>query len=353
MTRHYHTLDGLRGLAALAVVAMHAGPWLRPIAFPHAYLAVDLFFALSGLVIAHAYGGRLDAGLGAGAFLRMRLVRLYPLYILGTAIGLLFFIATTRFGARLGLPPGQVAVAMAAALAMLPSPVAMDAKHWLAPFNVAAWSLIFELGANLLLALIWRRLSGAVLAAIIVSSGLLFAAQTLVHGSADVGGDAATALLGVPRTLFSFFVGIALHRLSRPGVRVSGWAWLIPAVIVPVAMAAPMPGGAFDLACIVLLFPLLIHLGALIEPPSARGYLHLGAISYAIYALHSPLLPVFTNLAKLAGTTVSALAPWGGVAVVAGLVVIAWVADMRYDRPVRRRLGRWLLPRQSARSAAC
>ncbi len=55
------SLDGLRGIAALAIMLFHFNIFFVPQArFPalgHAYLAVDLFFLLSGLVMAHVYGG--------------------------------------------------------------------------------------------------------------------------------------------------------------------------------------------------------------------------------------------------------------------------------------------------------
>lgn len=60
---HFETLDGLRGTAALLGVAFHIqgitvlfdAPRLL---LPHAYLAVDFFFALSGFVVGYAYDDR-------------------------------------------------------------------------------------------------------------------------------------------------------------------------------------------------------------------------------------------------------------------------------------------------------
>ncbi len=46
--RVFHTLDALRGIAAIGVVAFHMGAALWPIAAPGGYLAVDLFFMMSG-----------------------------------------------------------------------------------------------------------------------------------------------------------------------------------------------------------------------------------------------------------------------------------------------------------------
>lgn len=58
----YEILDGLRGVAALLVVAFHlletysGGPKTQLI--NHGYLAVDFFFVLSGFVIGYAYDDR-------------------------------------------------------------------------------------------------------------------------------------------------------------------------------------------------------------------------------------------------------------------------------------------------------
>ena len=81
-------LDGLRGLAALAVFGAHVPDPLLRDALPGCDLAVDLFFALSGFVLAHAYFERLRKGMGVGTFFKRRVIRLYPLYALGTIISL-------------------------------------------------------------------------------------------------------------------------------------------------------------------------------------------------------------------------------------------------------------------------
>ena len=72
-------LDGIRGLAAVAIAHRHAEVFFgRPEA--SSYLAVDLFFALSGFVLAHAYGERLANGqMNPLNFMKARFLRLYPL----------------------------------------------------------------------------------------------------------------------------------------------------------------------------------------------------------------------------------------------------------------------------------
>ena len=79
----YEILDGLRGVAAMIVVAYHlfetysAGPVHQIL--NHGYLAVDFFFVLSGFVIGYAYDDRWDR-MSIKDFFKRRLVRLHGDY---------------------------------------------------------------------------------------------------------------------------------------------------------------------------------------------------------------------------------------------------------------------------------
>jgi peptidoglycan/LPS O-acetylase OafA/YrhL len=81
----YATLDGLRGIAAIAVVIYHLP--IEPKLVPHGYLAVDFFLMLSGFVLALAYSDKLHSGMSFRSFFLKRAIRLYPIAIVGTAIG--------------------------------------------------------------------------------------------------------------------------------------------------------------------------------------------------------------------------------------------------------------------------
>src|SRR5689334_1177120 len=83
-SRHaYPTLDLMRGVAALGVVLYHLGGLGGAVPQPGGYLAVDLFFMLSGFVISHAYGAKLSAAWSPMQFMTVRLIRLWPLHLLG------------------------------------------------------------------------------------------------------------------------------------------------------------------------------------------------------------------------------------------------------------------------------
>jgi peptidoglycan/LPS O-acetylase OafA/YrhL len=346
---HLLTLDAMRGLAALAVVAFHAHKLLAPIDLGHAYLAVDLFFGLSGLVIARAYGTRFDAGIAPAAFMRMRFVRLYPLYALGTLLGAVLVLLALGFANMPPIAPIALSLALIAGALMLPAPLPIEPMGRLAPFNVAAWSLVFEMGANWLLVLAWRWLTARRLALVIGLSGIVLAWGVWQHGSADLGADWSNAALAVPRTLFSFGIGIALARHVPPLRPVHGCDWLILVVLAELfAFPRAVQSPAFDLACIVVLFPLLIWVGAATTPRRPALARRLGALSYPVYAFHAPLL-VLTELVLKHLHIVHA--PLAGLVFLVGASLIADWAGRRIDPVLRQALDRWL-PRPAPRFIA-
>ena len=153
--RTFHTLDALRGLAAAAVVLFHAGFLYADVAIPNGFLAVDLFFAMSGFIIAHRYDDDLARGMGVRAFAALRLVRLYPLFLLGMVLGLLPSLASLLAGERNAYHQGMLA-AVPAALLMLPSHAAWPAVRVLYPLNLVSWSLALEVAVNLAYAVAFR-----------------------------------------------------------------------------------------------------------------------------------------------------------------------------------------------------
>ena len=93
--QHFVILDGLRGIAALAVVIFHFMEWVYPDPSKNfigrGFLAVDFFFCLSGFVIGYAYDNRMGR-MGVMEFFKSRLIRLHPLVVLGSVLGLLAFL---------------------------------------------------------------------------------------------------------------------------------------------------------------------------------------------------------------------------------------------------------------------
>ena len=153
--QRFLTLEAMRGLAAICVVLMH-GERAFGVASPMSgYLAVDFFFLLSGFIMAHAYEDRLDLGLPKRSFLHARLLRLYPLYLVGTVFTVVLAVASIVFRHQNTLwAYTQPLVSLPLAVWILPTPTTVV----LYPLDTPAWSLLLELVANLAFAFApWRR----------------------------------------------------------------------------------------------------------------------------------------------------------------------------------------------------
>lgn len=337
--RQYETLNAVRGLAAIAVVALHTVPvsvWWRPVA---AYRAVDVFFILSGFVLAHAYDNKFAAKMTFRQFMAIRLIRLWPLYALGVAMSVLVLVAGTRVGMHLAWPSfAALFAAGALALIWLPTPTALSASSALYPMNYAFWSLAFELAVNALFAAIWRLLTPRVLAAIVGLSAVLLAVIAYAHRSLDVGPLWSDVAYGVPRTTFSFFMGVLIYRTN----------FRIPTVLAPwLLLLLPVlfwfTGGPWsalvDLASILVVFPLLLGIWSAHEPARwARIADFLGKTSYAIYITHGPIGFAMGGVLKYLKMNPAdhALALLG--VLMAALPAWCWAVDKYLDTPLRRRL---------------
>ncbi|MEJ1970367.1 MAG: acyltransferase [Rhizomicrobium sp.] len=323
--RKFEMLDGLRGVAALAVLLYHLPHPLHRLA-PHGYLAVDLFFLMSGFVVAGAYEERLrSGGLTAGAFLLVRLKRLWPLYALGLVLGVAMFLALRwlRPDAGFAFPAMPVAVAALLSLLFLPQFAAYGGPAF--PFNSAAWSLSVELAGNLAYAVLARRLRTGLLA-ILCLTGLggliLIAART---GGLDVGVAPTSLAGGYVRFLFSFPLGVLLWRLHAAGKLP---LFRVPPLLLLAAAGAAFAGALPDTVAVALLFPLLAIAARcpVTSPGLARGFAWAGAVSYPLYVLHRPLVDA---LYVLDGRI------FGALAVLAGAVAAAAAAERWFDRPIR------------------
>src|SRR5258708_25992571 len=212
-TRHFGTLDALRGLSALAVVFYHL-----PVGglAPRGYLAVDLFFLMSGLVVEHAYEERLRTGWGVGRFLLARLKRLWPLYALGMVIGVICYRAAQMVAPRHGYFVPELPVAMIIALNLMFLPWTAVAKWPMFPLNSPAWSLSVEIIGNLVYGIVARTVSDATLKVLAALGAIGLAMIVYRAHSLDVGVDAGNALGGYVRFAFSFPLGVLFYPYHPP-----------------------------------------------------------------------------------------------------------------------------------------
>jgi peptidoglycan/LPS O-acetylase OafA/YrhL len=349
--RVFHTLDALRGIAAIGVVVFHLQQAFAPIAAPGGYLAVDLFFMMSGVVLSHAYEARFRAGMGTVDFMRARLIRLYPLYLLGTLLGIAVTLASMLGRNSENWDPSSFVQAALRALLFVPNFSATPVNQ-LFPLNIPCWSLFLELLINLLFVVFWPLLTSRRLIAVCLLTGVAVALATLLKGSIDQGSTAASLAVGIVRTAFGFSVGILIARRIRQVPRSESNFGVLGIVAVVIIAITGWPAGhlraIWDAICVLVVFPLMVYYGTLVDPGSRlrRIATFLGVTSYAVYVLHSPLSSVLNSAARgFAGSAgVRAGAPYLGVAVLAVLLTGCWLVDRHFDMPIRRQLSR-IVPR--------
>lgn len=322
-----YTLDGMRGLAAIAVGLYHFDHVGLPL-MPAGYLAVDFFFGLSGLVIGLAYEQRLRAGMGIGDFTARRVIRLYPLYLVGSLLGLAALVAGTPLTSAGDFSIHGALRAAGPALLMLPNP----ATVLLYPANGPAWSLLFELLVNVAFAAVLVRLRTRWLLVTAAVSLLLFYGLVRHHGATNLGVAWMHFGGGAARVTFGFTVGLICGRCAARPSRPTSW-WLLLPVTGLLAALAVQPSRPTDMLTIAALFPAILVVASRVElPPAAASWCEwLGDLSYPFYVVHFAVLSLWVAL--LRPFHVPAWALVGGFVVVTTMLarsLVGW--DVRVPR---------------------
>jgi peptidoglycan/LPS O-acetylase OafA/YrhL len=323
---HIEGLDGLRGVAAFAVLGFHinAVGYHRQL-FNHAYLAVDFFFLLSGFVIGMAYEPRMSNGMSFKTYMRIRLIRLYPMIFLGIALGLALELISN--------PSIVIIISAFAQFAFIMTSPGPEGYS----LNGPQWSLFFELLANAIHAAIFRFLSVSRLIIIsVLSAPVLLMSDLYYHGL--VGGFNFNNFLGgFPRVIFSFFSGVLIYRLWKSGYLPKvEMSYLLIALILSVVLVLPRLPTIPDTAFVVVIFPaiLIAALASNVPPWLKSKAAWAGAISYPLYALHMPLLHAAVSLVGTGRFGPQERAAFW-IFVASGIVVISWVATRFWDAPAR------------------
>lgn len=373
--QHYPILDGLRGVAAVMVVIFHifetftGGDHTKQI-INHGYLAVDFFFLLSGFVIGYAYDDRWQK-MTLGGFFKRRLIRLHPMIIMGMLVGaiLFYFQAGPVFADLNSVPFWKLLLVMLVGFTLLPLPLSMDIRGWneMHPLNGPAWSLLYEYIANIAYALVLRRLPTAMLAVLVVLAGAVTLHWGLTGPNGDmVGGWSLEPLqirIGFTRLSFPFLAGLLLSRVAKPGQLNHAFLWC--SLMLIVFFSIPRLGGhehfwmngLYDALVIILVFPVVVYMGASGRVMSdgwvSKLCKFLGDISYPIYITHYAFIYWFTSWAVRkqdylfgSGQGMVVLVSIS-IAVLVVSILVAWASLKWYDEPVRKWLTKkWMAPRQ-------
>lgn len=357
---HYQVLDGLRGVAAVIVVFFHLAEPLASSRFEnvvnHGYLAVDFFFLLSGFVIGYAYDGRWDQ-MTVGGFLRRRFERLQPLVILGMTLGAIgfYFTDSTIWPQIHTVPLWKLLVVMLIGYTVLPIPLSMDIRGWqeMHPLNSVAWSLFFEYIANILYAIGLRKLSNKALTVFVILSGAALLHFAVTNPNGDVAGGWTLNFdhmrVGITRTIFPFFAGLLLSRVTRPVQIKNAFLWC--SLLVAAVLFMPRIGGTehlwqnglFDALCIIVVFPVIVYIGSsavVPGPKEERVCRFLGEISYPLYITHYVLVYFYVAwVSNHPGITFMEALPYA-LLTFAGAILLAYASLKLYDEPVRKWLRR-------------
>jgi peptidoglycan/LPS O-acetylase OafA/YrhL len=341
--RVFNTLNGLCGLAALAVVTRHVPDTTFRDLLPGSTLAVDLFFVLSGFILAHSYTERLRGEMGAMAFMRIRIIRLYPLYILGTALVMAHFALSAGFNYRAWL---HIIGSAVFAVLFPPTPPGISPDWHPFPLNFPAWSLFFELVINYVFALLLPRLTNRLLAGVIriglsilIATGLYFGDLTPGWSFSNFwGGGAASSIR------FSLELRPTVSGGGAISIGSKSPAPVVLIILVAVFAAEPINGRAiYDLSAAITVFPILVLAAARKEPAGffIRICEHLGRASYAIYVMQvSVIVWSRTTSKRLLGYQLTDLGVAGTIVVLVALTALALFLDKYYDQTARARMSR-------------
>ncbi len=304
---HFCESEGYRGVDQ---AACHSGYWSAFITcarwfdlpVSRGYLWVEFFFALSGFILVHVYGGRIRelwTSKGYVGFMRARLARLYPVH-LATLLSMLVLMVVLNqlsyWGGYLSIyhqpwPPINTWPSFVANLFLVQ---AWHLFPWLT-WNGASWfvsvefflCLVFPLFLFLSRGRWWMgvALIGAGL------SGLIFL-STITHHGLDLTFD-----YGVPRGLAGFAVGVGMAMLFQHAKAAGAdrlpdrfFEWASLAALAYFLWATYGTGWShsprdiwFASSLYVLIFVLAFDRGFLARALSTRIPLLLGTWSYAIY----------------------------------------------------------------------
>lgn len=298
----FYALDAIRGIAAIAVVFYHYTQhngldWLHS-----AWVAVDIFFILSGFVLMHSYGKKVAQGMTFKEFLSSRIARLGPMYAIGLSLGI-----TAAFFS-LSNPANPISLQSLGFAAILNAfllpyfnqgawPFGDHLIHGtLFPLNDPSWSLFFEMFVNIVFFFYLYRFQKINLWLSVVAAGVIFISMTLAFHQINPGARGDGFVLGFPRVLFEFFLGVLIYqnyaRLKSPSALA---AWTI-AALVGIACFSHL--GAVGLINGLVLAPVLIAVFAKFEVNSMSVAVcrYLGDISYPLYVTHFPLYRLFYDM---------------------------------------------------------
>ncbi|AMN43624.1 acyltransferase family protein [Rhodoplanes sp. Z2-YC6860] len=348
---YFESLDLVRGLAALVVLIYHIDFMfgLRGWLLHGGYLAVDLFFVLSGFVLSLTYGrGVANGELSVRRYMVARVARLFPLFLATTAIG--FVVMTARYRSNYGdFDTANLIKSALLNVFMVPSFVTLYDLKVSFPFNPATWSIFFEMIASILFFFFFGKANRTTLAVVAAFAWLVLVATVAVFGTLDVGYASDNFIAGFPRVIFSFTVGVLIERAYAKS------PWRCPALLFYVLLSAWLllmqarslliNPYVFDLVSVTALLPALVAAGAGVVLTGRARLLaiFLGQTSYAVYLTQGSMIIAAAGVSQiLFGRKIYDFAPTVGFLFIPLVMLASYLSYRYYELPARiamRRFG--------------
>lgn len=342
--QRFTELDGLRGLAALGVVIYHFGMGVqrvwRPVFEPlydRGLFLVDLFFALSGFVLCHAFGTstrrhRLFDNL------KSRVLRLYPLHLVT-----LLLVAALWFAFVDILAPDNAFHSQNDGWHFLLNLLLLQNSGLEQSFsyNTPSWSISAEFLVNVLFFLVLllpQRIATWIMALATLASAVQLQRHGLVTVSRWYGID-----LSLLRTIMGFFAGVFAYRLYMRSLSIAIKPWhadFIAAALLLCTIGFFSRWGVFAhhtrtlmVVWALLVFPLglvvVLRSGLARRCLLARPMHWLGKVSFSLYLIHLPVLYAWVVVMALIGAS-PLLASGPGLLLFAVSSLLAATVTFRY-----------------------
>jgi peptidoglycan/LPS O-acetylase OafA/YrhL len=332
------SLTGLRGFAALWVVAFHSfehSGFYGPLDYIAAagYLGVDVFFVLSGFVLALKYA---DSPMSYNDFLLKRFARIYPAYLF-VLVMMCGLVILQKSGNLEIVEKDYTFAGLIASLLMIQAWI----PHLQFSWNLPSWSVSAEWSAYLafpiLVAAVKKiRHEREVVLLILVCFSALYIIRAVITGYFDV--------VSVAARLFAEFVGgVLAYQLLSIGVRPRRADLMAGICLIGLFVGGNLIQVYFGASADI--FPIasvgLVYWLASAEGPVSRFFgspimVYLGRVSYALYLTHWTWLVLSESLnLRIPG------ARWPfRIAAIAGAVASASLIYRYVEEPARRWLTR-------------
>lgn len=359
------SLTGLRAIAALWVVLYHYRfdilvllPWTRwaePI-MAAGFLGVEVFFVLSGFIIAYNYAEQLRAPSWSGyvKYLYLRLARIYPVHLVTLLLVSALYVGAAVIGINPESRPDGGALGYVSNLVLLqglpPGQMAWNGPAWTITYEWIAY-LAFPLFA---MALVHLRSRAKLL--------MLAATALLIEGI----GLSIFAGLGVELTIShapgllrifgAFTAGVAIFGLYRSGAAARG-SWDVMTFTIGIVVlslifvCADLNISVFTLLPLIVvgIFGLSRVSGFLSKVMASRVAVYAGTISYSLYMTH--ILALVLLHRALPSESLATVPWWVRVVMVGSYLLFALCAAAAMYHIVERPARTWMKARVSRADA--